>query len=147
MTPDLTDTQTIAIGTAIISVILVFFITTLIFLTYRERIRNQLYRLRLLAPIRIPDANFRNAPFPYHYVLLYSQTGSGVDWTTPSLHPTTTTTMRRTHQRSMTTVRTTASSDEYITSREEPEPVQCVGIWQSGIMPSLLIKEEERRNV
>ncbi|KAK0235747.1 hypothetical protein EDD85DRAFT_953606 [Armillaria nabsnona] len=116
------ETQTIAIGTAIVSVVLVFFLTTLIFITYGERIRQRLYQLGLLAPIRIPDANFRNTPFPYHYILPYSQTRSGVDWTTLNIQTTMTTTTCRTHRRSVATIRTTVSSDEYIMSQETPEP-------------------------
>ncbi|KAK0232157.1 hypothetical protein EDD85DRAFT_956014 [Armillaria nabsnona] len=125
MTSDLTTEQTIAIGTAIVGVVLVFFTTALIFLTYGERIRQRLYQLGLLAPIvRIPDTDFRNAPFPYHYVLPYSQTGSGVDRTTQVLHPTATTTSRRTHRRATTTIRTTESSDEYVSAQETSEPIR-----------------------
>ncbi|KAK0231653.1 hypothetical protein EDD85DRAFT_956420 [Armillaria nabsnona] len=59
MTPDLTTEQTIAIGTAIVGIVLVFFTTALIFLTYGERIRQRLYQLGLLAPIvQIPNTNF-----------------------------------------------------------------------------------------
>ncbi len=112
MNPDLTLIQTITIG-VVVAVITLLIVTILLTLTYTTEIRNTLERIRILQPAQFPRTNFRNAPFPRHYVV-------------PTLEPrpirlcphvTTTTTMASVIHQRTTTVRT-RDSDESIQSRE-----------------------------
>ncbi len=61
-TPDLTKTQTIALGTAIAICLLIFVFTSLIFLTWGHQIWRFLWGQRIPASIQ---TDFRNAPSSY----------------------------------------------------------------------------------
>lgn len=101
MSPDLTPTQTIAIGTPIATATLVFFLTALLTLAYAQEVRNSLLRIGILCHKQIPRTDFRNAPFPAHYVLPYQQPESTI-W--PCMASKLTTQTRTLHYRAMTTI-------------------------------------------
>ncbi len=115
MNPDLTDLQLISLGIAI--AIATTFTTILILtLVYAEEIRRHLQRLGLLRGRRIPRTDFRNAPFPTHYVIPQFERRRPTICTDLASVSTMTTTCSL-HRR-MIMIRDT-SSDEYLSSRED----------------------------
>ncbi|KAK0236508.1 hypothetical protein EDD85DRAFT_791803 [Armillaria nabsnona] len=125
MTPDLTTTQTIAISATIASIVLVIFLTALLFLTFQEQIRRFLRAREILVPIQYPNTDFRNTPFPYHYVLPFQQPErlrSSLEWPSMATGTTTTTITHHTHCQATTTYAHSSSSDEYFMSWGEVEP-------------------------
>ncbi len=117
MTPNMTNQQTIAIGTALADAVLVFFFTALILLTFQEEIRNQLQCWGLLIPARNH----------YHeqYVLPWYERTLPRAYPSTTTYPcsaTNTTTMTATrcwnaHTRATATV-SHSSNEEYFESRQ-----------------------------
>ncbi len=121
MITGLTPTQTISIGIAIALATLIF-LTVLLTIAYIEEIRHLLQRTGILIP-RVPQTDFRTAPFPLHYVDPYT-TEPRRRMGRPNENTTTTTSISR-HCHS---VRYT-TSDEYVTRRMTSGTHE--GIWRS----------------
>ncbi len=131
MTPDLTNMQTIAIGSAIAGTVLIFFFTALIFLTFKEQIRRFLQRQGLLVPARNPH-NFRNTPFPTHYVLPYQPDPV---WPRMGLSQTASTIMHCSNSRTTTTIECD-SFNEYVSSQKESLPPRNTTLGPSNVCRS-----------
>ncbi len=115
MSPNLTNIQLISIGIAI--AIATTFITVLILtLIYAEEIHRHLQRLGPLQRRRVPRTNFRDAPFPAHYVVPRFERRRPTIRTDLASVSTTTTTCSL-HRRTFTIWST--PSDEHLSSREE----------------------------